>query len=175
MLLTGCGAQMSQLAGVPIVDPTDKLAVAAAIKVETNDATGSTLISAPIIFHDRNVTGNSYKFRSWISDSGEHPQGVFQIVVIAKVDQWMLLRQAFSEGEELATVQMDRDENCRKSGCILTEYVGINLDMAQATGYAQTGITFRVVGVRGHVDMTIPPEYFAAFMEEFAKYKAAQT
>jgi len=174
MLLTGCGAQMAQLAGIPIVDPADKLAVAAAIKLDTNDATGVTTITAPIIFHDSNVSGNSYSFRSWLLDSGEHPQGQFQIVVIAKVDRWMLLRQAYSDGEELETLQMDREENCRKSGCVYTEYIGINLDMAQAMGYAQTGITFRVVGARGNVDMTIPPEYIAAFMEEFAKYKAAQ-
>ncbi len=172
-LLVGCGAQLAQMGNIPIVDPIDKNAVVAATEIAVIEQTGSTSITGPAIFHDGTLTGNYYRVRSWVREDGGSPDGVFQVVVTAQLRSWALLDQAHSEGEPLETRRMEREENCRKSGCRYLEVVGIMLDQAQARRYAGTGMSFRVSGQRSSLTMTIPAEYFAAILEQYLKLKAA--
>lgn len=172
--LAGCGAEVAALHGIPIVEPAEAAAVAANIKVEPNPHTGTTIVSGPIIFPERNILGNAYLVRSWIAPNNPALDGRFQIYVSVNRREWAFLDTAYANGQMLDTTRIDRSVgSCSSYGCRVTEVVGINLSRDEVTQLASTGLSFQIRGQRGSVEMSVPAAYFAAVLAAHDQAKAS--
>lgn len=173
LFLAGCGAQLAAAYGVPIVPAAQKEQVSKNISVEHDPHTGSIEVSGPLIFHDRNLLGNTYLIRSWINQERPSVDDKFQILVTGRYPKRVYLKQAYADGEEVSTTAIDRERVSCADFCIIKEVVGINLTEEEMARRAETGMSFKVMGRRDTLTMTVPPGYFSAVLE--AHRKARET
>ncbi|MBT1155615.1 hypothetical protein J1C56_08410 [Aminobacter anthyllidis] len=170
-LLAGCGAQLAAAYGIPIVRAGQKEQVSRNISVEHDPHTGLIKVSGPPIFHDRHLFGNTYLIRSWIDPKGRPVNDDFQILVTGRYPKRVYLKQAYADGEEVSTTAIDRERVSCADFCIIKEVVGINLSEQEMAHRAETGMSFKVVGRRASLVMTIPPAYFAAVLDAHRKVR----
>lgn len=169
LFLYGCSAQTAALYGLPIVAPAQKHQVASNVLVQHDPHTGSTQVVGPLIFHDNNLLGNTYQIRSWTNPGDSKIDNRFQIVVTGRYDKRVYLKQAYADGEEVSTTAIDRERVSCADFCIIKEVVGINLTEEEMERRAETGMSFKVLGRRASLTMTVPPGYFSAILDAHRK------
>ncbi|MDR7224503.1 hypothetical protein [Aminobacter aminovorans] len=173
LLLAGCGAQLAAAYGIPIVPAGQKEQVARNISVKHDPHTGLINVSGPLIFHDRNLFGNTYLIRSWIDPKGRSIDDDFQILVVGRYPKRVYLKQAYADGEKVSTTAIDRERVSCADFCIIREVVGLNLTEEEMARRAETGMSFKVLGRRASLTMTVPPGYFSAILDAHRKARGA--
>lgn len=171
LLLFGCSAETAALYGLPIVAPADRQQVASHMLVRLDPHTGSTQVVGPLIHQD--LMMSSYQIRAWTNPGDKQIDNRFQIVVAGKFAKRVYLKQAYADGAELDTVVIDRERIGCGSGCQIEETVGIGISEAEMARRAETGMSFKVLGRRASLVMTIPPAYFAAVLDVHRKVRGA--
>ncbi|WP_377863815.1 hypothetical protein [Aminobacter aganoensis] len=175
LLLAGCGAQLAAAYGIPIVPAAQKEQVSRNISVGHDPHTGLIKVSGPLIFHDRNLLGNTYLIRSWIDPKGQSANGDFQILVTGRYPKRVYLKQAYADGEKVSTTVIDRERVSCADFCIIKEAIGLNLTEEEMARRAETGMSFKVLGRRASLVMTIPPAYFAALLDAHRAARSGST
>lgn len=124
--------------------------------------TGSTEVIGPLIRQSLKLS--SYQIRSWTNSANPKIDNRFQILVVAGFPKRVYLKQAYADGAMLDTVVIDRERVSCGFGCEVEETVGIGLSRQQMAQLAEMGLSFKVLGRRAAVVMTIPAAYFAAVL-----------
>ncbi len=171
LLQAGCGAQIAALHGIPVVNPADSEAVFAGTRLVTDSHEGSITVMGPTIFHDHDLLKNTYTIRAWVNPSKPELNNRFQVLVRAFFPKRVYLKQAFSEGEPLGTNVIDRERVDCGPDCAVVETVGIDIRADDMAHYADSGLSFEVVGRRDKVVMTIPSTYIEAVLRFYKQYQ----
>ncbi len=163
LLLFGCSVESAVFYGVPMVAPADRTQVARHILVRHDPHTGSTDVIGPLI-HQHLMMSN-YQIRSWTNSDNDKVNNRFQIVVAGKFPKRVYLKQAYADGAKLETIVIDRERIGCGAACQVEETIGIGLTEDEMARRAETGMSFKILGRRASLVMTIPPAYFAAMLD----------
>ena len=119
-----------------------------------------------------------YLVRAVVPLEEKPPAGQYQVYVKANVDRWIYLGQAYSHGEALETVLIDREavrcSSTTKEICSRTEKVAITVSYQQLKAFAETGFDFKVLGRRDSRSFSMPAGYFRGFLLRLDELKASR-
>lgn len=158
---------------MPMVAPADRKQVADHVLVRHDPHTGSTEVIGPIVY--QGLMSSSYQIRSWTNPGNPKIDNRFQIVAVGTYPKRVYLKQAYADGAELKTIVIDRERKGCSTGCETEETVGIGMSEAEMLQRAETGMSFKVMGRRASLVMTIPPAYFAAVLDAHRTARGAAT
>lgn len=154
MLLGGCATATG-----------DRTAIFSATRVEADPHTGWINAYGPPVTRiggrSSDAFWHTYLIRTRLDRSSAERGKPVQIHVRALFPRRVYLRQAYAHGRRLDTTVIDRERI--RAGTL--ETVGINLTLAEAKGYAETGLSLRVVGRRASVIVEVPAAYVATVLD----------
>jgi hypothetical protein len=169
MALAACGGVISEMYGVPIVDPEDALDVTSNTSVEYDTHEGRFTVQGPLIYAEKNIFGHSYLLRAWPGSRQFDPADPAQLYVRAAFEDWTFLDRAYSQGESLHVSKISRDVGtCSSYGCRVKETVGINLTIAKLEAIARRQVfSVKIAGRKGSIVIDVPTAYIRGFLARY--------
>lgn len=166
LALGACGGIISEMHGIPIVDPSNPVDVRAHTKFEYDQHRDVHQATGPLIYAQRNITGHIYLIRAWSKTSDFTGPARAQLYVTARFDDWAFLDRAHSNGRRVSLTEIDRDVSCASRRCTVSETVGINLTMTQLEGLAAEPLfSVKISGRRGALVLDVPGDYFGGVLK----------
>lgn len=171
-LTSGCGAMISEMAGIPIVDPYSGMEVQQHTEVNYDPYEDVVKVVGPMIYAENNILGHTYLLRMWGSrtESGVVSLTSCQLYVHASFDDWAFLDRAYSQGKSYQVVKIDSEvafcSGASYGGCTVFEDVGVTLSVSECKRRGQdSGFSVKVAGTGGSVVLDVPAAYFQGVMD----------
>ena len=178
LLLPGCRGQGPLIFGSFGDSASAPAAVYQHTIVEDDEAVGVTVVEGPLAYEPFVLDAEKYLVRALVPLGDKPPAGQYQVYIRADVDRWIYLGQAYSHGEALETVLIDREavrcSSTTKEICSRTEKLAVTVSYQQLQAFAETGFDFKVLGRRDSRSFSIPAGYFRGFLLRLDELKAAR-
>jgi len=169
-LVSSCGTMISEMSGIPVVNPFDEAQIAQHTTVSYDPHEDIVTVKGPIIYVQNNIFGPTYFLRAWGSrgSSGSVNLTSCQLYVHATFDDWAFLDRAYSQGTSYDVTQIDSKVGSCSSygGCSVSEDIGVNLPIAECKERGESsGFDVKVSGSGGSLVVDVPASYFRVVID----------